>query len=80
MNVGRVANSALLGGPSTSPLESATETHREIHEELEAGAEDPSLEAAGARAGGVQSRQRHSRLPLRLPYLRLRLTLCLRFA
>ena len=35
---------ALLGGPSTSPLESASKTHLESHEELGAGAEDPSLD------------------------------------
>jgi hypothetical protein len=48
----RGAGSALLGGPSTSPLEAATKTHLESHEELGAGAEDPSLDATRARAGG----------------------------
>jgi len=46
----RGANRALLGGPSTSPLESATKTHLETHEELGAGAEDPSLDGADRRA------------------------------
>jgi len=41
---------ALLCGPSTSPLESATKPHLETHEELGAEAEDPSFEASLVRA------------------------------
>jgi hypothetical protein len=40
---------ALLGGPSTSPLESTTKTHLESHEEWGARAEDPSLGASLVR-------------------------------
>jgi hypothetical protein len=45
----RGAQSALPGGPSTSPLESATKAHLERHEELGAGVEDPSLGASLVR-------------------------------
>jgi hypothetical protein len=40
---------APLGGPSTSPLESAAKTRLESHGELGAGAEDPSLGASLVR-------------------------------
>ena len=40
---------ALLGGPSTSPLESAAKTRLESHEQVGAGAEDPSLGASLVR-------------------------------
>ena len=46
----RGSNRAPARGPSTSPLESATKAHLETHEELGAGAEDPSLDAFFVRA------------------------------
>ena len=49
----RVAWWTLLGGPSTSPLESATKTYFETHEELAARAEDPSLDAFILRVRAV---------------------------
>jgi len=49
----RVALDALLGGRSTSPLESAAKTRLESHEELGAGAEDPSLDAFIVRVRAI---------------------------
>ena len=68
---------ALLGGPSTSPLESATETHLESHEELGIEAEDPSFNAAGVRARTLPGIKR-ALWGLYLPALRVRLMPCLR--